>query len=168
MKNHNEEEMRIYDYTVQKVNGTTVDLGSLKGKVLLIVNTATKCGFAPQFTGLEDLHKKYADQGLVVMGFPSGQFAGQELDDSEEILEICKVNFGVTFDIFKKIDVNGKTADPLFVFLRKKTKGLFGNSIKWNFTKFLIDRQGNSIKRFAPAVTPDKLEGDIIRLLSID
>jgi len=160
--------MHIYDYTVQKVNGTTVDLGSLKGKVLLIVNTATKCGFAPQFTGLEDLHKKYADQGLVVMGFPSGQFAGQELDDSEEILEICKVNFGVTFDIFKKIDVNGKTADPLFVFLRKKTKGLFGNSIKWNFTKFLIDRQGNSIKRFAPAVTPDKLEGDIIRLLSID
>jgi glutathione peroxidase len=168
MKNDDEEEMHIYDYTVQKVNGTTVDLGSLKGKVLLIVNTATKCGFAPQFTGLEDLHKKYADQGLVVMGFPSGQFAGQELDDSEEILEICKVNFGVTFDIFKKIDVNGKTADPLFVFLRKKTKGLFGNSIKWNFTKFLIDRQGNSIKRFAPAVTPDKLEGDIIRLLSID
>lgn len=168
MKNHNEEEMRIYDYTVQKVNGTTVDLESFKGKVLLIVNTATKCGFAPQFTGLEKLHKKYADQGLVVMGFPCGQFAGQELDNDEEILEVCTVNFGVTFDIFKKIDVNGKTADPLFTFLRKQTRGFFGNSIKWNFTKFLIDRQGTRIKRYAPTVTPDTLEGDIIKLLSID
>lgn len=132
----------------------------------MIVNTATKCGFAPQFTGLEELHKKYAEQGLVVLGFPSGQFAGQELEKGEDILESCKVNFGVTFQIFNKIDVNGKNADPLFAFLRKKTRGLFGGSIKWNFTKFLIDRQGNVVKRFAPAVTPDKIEADIIKLLA--
>lgn len=158
--------MSVHNFSVQKVNGTQVDLGSFKGKVLLIVNTATKCGFAPQFTGLEELHKKYADQGLVVLGFPSGQFAGQELDNGEEILEVCKINFGVTFQIFNKIDVNGKNADPLFAFLRKKTRGLFGSSIKWNFTKFLIDQQGNVVKRFAPAVTPDKLEADIIKLLN--
>lgn len=158
--------MSVHNFSVQKVNGTQVDLGSFKGKVLLIVNTATKCGFAPQFTGLEELHKKYADQGLVVLGFPSGQFAGQELDKGEEILEVCKINFGVTFQIFNKIDVNGKNADPLFAFLRKKTRGLFGSSIKWNFTKFLIDQQGNVVKRFAPAVTPDKLEADIIKLLN--
>lgn len=158
--------MSVHNFSVQKVNGTKVDLASFKGKVLLIVNTATKCGFAPQFTGLEVLHKKYANQGLVVLGFPSGQFAGQELEKGEDILEACKINFGVTFQIFNKIDVNGKNADPLFAFLRKKTRGFFGSSIKWNFTKFLIDQQGNVVKRFAPAVTPDKLEADIIKLLN--
>ncbi|HKL86223.1 MAG TPA: glutathione peroxidase [Treponemataceae bacterium] len=157
--------MSIYEYSATKVNGEKVALESFRGKVLLIVNTATKCGFAPQFTGLEELHKKYGEKGLVVLGFPCSQFAGQELDDNAEILNVCKINFGVTFQIFNKIDVNGKTADPLFSFLRKKTGGLLGNSIKWNFTKFLIDREGNVLKRFAPAVTPDKIEGDIIKLL---
>ena len=157
--------MNIYNFSARKVNGTEVSLDSFRGKVILIVNTATKCGFAPQFTGLEELHKKYVDQGLVVLGFPSGQFAGQELDDGQEILEVCKINFGVTFQIFGKIDVNGKNADPIFAFLRKKTGGFLGNSIKWNFTKFLIDREGKTIKRFAPAVTPAHIENDIIQLL---
>lgn len=157
--------MSVYDFSVKKANGASVNLADYKGKVLLIVNTATKCGLAPQLRGLEELHKKYAEKGLAVLGFPCSQFAGQELDDADEIHAVCQMNYGVTFQFFDKIDVNGKTAHPLFAYLRKKTGGLFGNSIKWNFTKFLIDAEGKTIQRFAPATVPAKMEQKIAALL---
>lgn len=158
--------MDFYDFTVRRTGGKTLETSSLKGKVVLIVNTASKCGFTPQFAGLEELHKKYADRGLVILGFPCGQFADQELKTSEEIHSFCQRNYGVTFEMLEKIDVNGKNADPLFVYLRKKTRGLLGDSVKWNFTKFLIDRQGTVVKRFAPATPPSSMTASIESLLS--
>jgi glutathione peroxidase len=158
--------MNIYDFSVRRMNGTTLELSSLKGKVVLIVNTASKCGLAPQLIELESLHKKYADKGLVILGFPCGQFAGQELESGDEIHSFCQRNYGVTFQMLDKIDVNGSTAEPLFVFLRKKTKGLFGDSIKWNFTKFLINGNGDVVKRYAPTTVPSKIEDRIETLLA--
>jgi glutathione peroxidase len=158
--------MSIYDFKAKRPNGTTLDMSTLKGKVILVVNTASKCGLTPQFAELEVLHKKYAEQGLVVLGFPSGQFAGQELDTADEIHSFCQRNYGVTFEVFDKIDVNGADADPLFVWLRKKTGGIFGNAIKWNFTKFLVNRDGTAIRRYAPTTVPSKIAGQIEKFLA--
>ena len=132
-----------------------------KGKVLMVVNTASKCGFTPQYKGLEALYQKYKDQGLVILGFPCDQFAHQEPGDDAQIAQFCEINFGVTFPLMKKIDVNGDNADPVFKFLKSKTRGLLGSSVKWNFTKFLISRDGSRIERFAPVTTPESLDKKI-------
>jgi len=135
---------------------------------MLIVNTATKCGFAPQFKGLQKLHDTYKDQGFTVLGFPSGQFANQELGTAAEVAQACKLNFGVSFPLFSKIDVNGKNAHPLFKHLTKEAPGLLGSkSIKWNVTKFLVDRDGKVVKRFAPTDEPASIEGEIRKLLGV-
>ncbi|THF75849.1 glutathione peroxidase [Cohnella fermenti] len=158
--------MTVYDYEVNTIQGRQETLARYKGKVLLIVNTATKCGLAPQFHGLQKLHEKYADKGLAIVGFPSNQFMHQEPGDNEEVASACELNFGVTFPLYAKIDVNGKTAHPLYRFLKKESPGLLGSgSIKWNFTKFLVDREGRVVKRFAPTVAPEKLESAIEDLL---
>ena len=156
---------RIYDFKATASNGQEIDFKQFEGKVLLIVNTASKCGFTPQFDGLEKLNQKYRDKGLVVIGFPCNQFANQDPGSDNEIESFCKLNYGVTFQIMKKIDVNGPNAHPIFQYLRKETKGLLGDKVKWNFTKFLISRDGTSIKRYAPTHTPEKLESAIESLL---
>jgi glutathione peroxidase len=155
----------IYDFKALNNKGVEVDFADFKGKVLLIVNTASKCGFTPQYDGLEDLWKKYKDQGLVVIGFPCDQFAHQEPGTDAEIAEFCRLNHGVTFPLMSKIDVNGDNAHPIFKYLKSQTSGLLGRSIKWNFTKFLISRKGNIIERFSPMTTPASLEAKIQSLL---
>lgn len=157
--------MNFYDFNAVKMNGVDTNMGEYKGKVILVVNTASKCGLTPQLTGLEELYKKYADDGLVILGFPCNQFASQDPADNKEISEFCLLNYGVTFPMFQKIEVNGKDAHPLYKFLKEKAKGTLGNEIKWNFTKFLIDKEGNVVKRIAPVTTPDKFEDDIRKLL---
>ncbi|MFD1955011.1 glutathione peroxidase [Paenibacillus thailandensis] len=158
--------MGIYEYEVETIRGEKQTLAPYKGDVMLIVNTATKCGFAPQFKGLQQLHEKYAERGLAVLGFPSGQFMNQELEDNREIAEVCELNHGVSFPLFAKIDVNGASAHPLFKHLANEAPGLLGTKqIKWNFTKFLVDRNGRVVKRYAPADTPEKIEADIEKLL---
>lgn len=152
---------RIYDFTARRTDGQETSLRDYDGKVLLIVNTASKCGFTPQYEGLEKLHRAYKDRGLVVLGFPCDQFAHQEPAGDAEIAEFCKINFGVTFPIMAKIKVNGRGAHPLFVHLRKKTPGLLGNSVQWNFTKFLVGRDGVTVTRFAPTDEPASLAADI-------
>lgn len=156
---------RIYDYKALTSKGKELDFVQFEGKVLLIVNTASKCGFTPQFAGLEQLNQKYRDRGLVVIGFPCNQFASQDPGSDSEIEGFCQLNYGVTFQIMKKVDVNGDDAHPIFVYLKEKTKGLLGSSIKWNFTKFLISRDGETIKRYAPITKPEKLEKDIEAML---
>ena len=155
----------IYDFKALNNKGAEVDFADYKGKVLLIVNTASKCGFTPQYDGLEELWKKYKDQGLVVIGFPCDQFAHQEPGTDAEIAEFCRLNHGVTFPLMSKIDVNGDNAHPIYQYLKSETKGLFGSAIKWNFTKFLISRDGSRIERFAPMATPASLEEKIKALL---
>ncbi|MBO7660365.1 MAG: glutathione peroxidase [Bacteroidaceae bacterium] len=155
----------IYDFKALTSKGKELDFSQFEGKVLLIVNTASKCGFTPQFAGLEELNKKYKDRGLVVIGFPSGDFANQELADGSKAEEFCQLNYGVSFQIMKKVHVNGDEADPIFKYLKSQTKGLLGSKIKWNFTKFLISKNGNVIKRYAPLTTPAKLEKDIEEML---
>ncbi|RDI47712.1 glutathione peroxidase [Falsibacillus pallidus] len=157
--------MELYTYSAVKPNGETVSLENYKGKVLLIVNTASKCGFTPQFDGLQQLYEKYHKDGLEILGFPSDQFMNQEFDNNEEIMQFCKVNYGVTFPMFSKTDVKGEDAHPLFKFLTKEKKGIIGSEVKWNFTKFLIDRDGQVIDRYAPQTKPEKIENDIKRLL---
>lgn len=158
--------MSIYKYEVKTIRGESQTLESYKGDVMLIVNTATKCGFAPQFDGLEKLHQTYRDQGLAVLGFPSSQFMNQELEEDSAIEEACKLNHGVTFPLFSKIDVNGTSAHPLYRHLTSEAPGALGiKAIKWNFTKFLVDRSGKVVKRFAPTDTPEKIEADIKKLL---
>jgi len=142
-------------------NGSAVHFNAYEGKVILVVNTASKCGFTPQYKGLEKLYKDYRDQGLMIFGFPCDQFAHQEPGTDEQIAEFCQINFGVTFQIMKKIKVNGKDADPVFEFLKEKAPGTIGNAIKWNFTKFLIGRDGTTITRYAPNVEPEQIRGDI-------
>ncbi len=156
---------KIYDFKALKSNGKELDFKEFEGKVLLIVNTASKCGFTPQFKGLEELNQKFKDKGLVVIGFPCNQFASQDPGSDSEIQEFCQLNYGVTFQIMKKIDVNGENGHPIFTFLKSKTKGLLGSKIKWNFTKFLIGKDGETIKRYAPTTKPEKLESDIISML---
>lgn len=158
--------MEFYDFKLPLITGEMADFSVYKGQVVLIVNTATKCGLAPQFSGLETLHQTYKDQGLNVIGFPSNQFKNQEPGSNEDVLETCQVNFGVTFPLFAKIDVNGDQESPLYTHLKDKQKGLFGSDIKWNFTKFIIDKKGNVVKRYAPQVLPAKIEKDIKTLLA--
>ena len=149
----------VYDFSARTIDGKTRKLADYRGKVLLIVNTASKCGFTPQYKGLEALFKKYGKQGLAVLGFPSNQFGQQEPGPESEIAEFCEVNYGVTFPLFAKIDVNGDSAHPLYKYLTSAKPGLLGSeAIKWNFTKFLVDRDGNVIARFAPQVEPEAPE----------
>jgi glutathione peroxidase len=158
--------MSLYDIQVKSIRGEMKDLSDHQGKVMLIVNTASKCGFAPQYKGLQRLHETYGEQGLTVLGFPSNQFANQEPDDEATIAQQCELNHGVTFPLHAKIDVKGKDIHPLYKYLTKEAPGILGlKSIKWNFTKFLIDRNGRVIKRFSPTVTPDKIENQIQKLL---
>lgn len=155
----------LYDFVVKNNQGEDVALSDYKGKVLLIVNTASKCGFTKQYAGLEALNQKYKDQGLVVMGFPCNQFAGQEPGTDAEIADFCQLNYGVTFPLMSKINVNGKEADPLYVFLKEQAIEDRSKAIKWNFTKFLVSRDGTHIQRFGSRTTPDALEKNIEALL---
>jgi glutathione peroxidase len=156
----------IYGFKVQTITGEKIALDSYKNQVMLIVNTASKCGLTPQYEGLEELYANYKDQGLVVLGFPCNQFGGQEPGSESDIESFCQLNYGVSFPMFAKIDVNGDDADPLFKYLKKSQKGLLGSEkIKWNFTKFLVNREGDVIARFAPTVKPKDLEKDIEGLL---
>jgi glutathione peroxidase len=152
----------VYDFEANQIDGKPVQLSAFKGKVLLIVNTASKCGFTPQFAGLEALHEKYADQGLTVLGFPSNQFGSQDPGTNEEIGAFCTKNYGVSFPMMEKIDVNGSNATPLYQWLVKEKPGLLGSTaIKWNFTKFLLARDGSVLKRYAPLDTPASMKRDI-------
>ena len=154
--------MTVYEFDTKSIDGASVSLSAYKGNVLLIVNVASQCGFTPQYDGLEKLYKKYKDEGFTVLGFPSNQFGGQEPGTESEIRTFCQTNYGVTFPLFAKIDVNGANAHPLYDFLKEAKPGILGTErIKWNFTKFLIDRQGKVIKRYAPQEKPQALEGDI-------
>ncbi len=155
----------IYDYKAINNRGVETDFAQYKGKVLMIVNTASKCGFTPQYDGLEALYRKYKDSGLVIVGFPCDQFAHQEPGTDAEIAEFCRINHGVTFPLMSKIEVNGDGAHPIYKYLKAETKGLLGGAIKWNFTKFLISRDGTLIKRYGPAVKPEKIENDIVEML---
>jgi glutathione peroxidase len=156
----------IADFTVTTNRGEPLDLSGKLGTVLLVVNTASKCGFTPQYDGLEKLYQDYKDRGFEVLGFPCNQFGGQEPGNADEIAEFCKVNFGVTFPLMAKIDVNGPDASPLFDWMKTEKKGLMGStSIKWNFTKFLIDRRGKVVKRYGPQDTPAAIAKDIEKLL---
>ena len=156
----------IADFTVTTNRGEEVDLDSKLGKVLLVVNTASKCGFTPQYDGLEKLYQDFGDQGFEVFGFPCNQFGGQEPGNADEIEEFCKVNFGLTFPLMAKVDVNGPDASPLFDWMKKEAPGLMGSkSIKWNFTKFLIGRDGKVVRRYAPTDKPEDIEKDIAKLL---
>ncbi|QJD82336.1 glutathione peroxidase [Cohnella herbarum] len=158
--------MSVYDIEIKSARGETTDLSNYEGKVMLIVNTASKCGFAPQFKGLQRLHETYANQGLAVLGFPSNQFANQEPLEGDSLAEHCQINHGVTFPLHAKIDVKGSGIHPLYRHLTKSAPGFLGlKGIKWNFTKFLVDRHGKVVKRFSPTVTPDKIEGQIQKLL---
>jgi glutathione peroxidase len=155
----------IYDFKVAKSNGEESSLEEYKGKVLLIVNTASKCGFTPQFEELQGMYEEYQEDGLVVLGFPSDQFMNQEFGEQDKIIEFCQTNYGVSFPRFKKTAVKGKDAHPLFKFLTKEKKGLLLSDIKWNFTKFLVDKNGEVYERYSPQTSPRKLENDIKMLL---
>ena len=155
----------IYDYKALDNKGREVDFKQYEGKVLLIVNTASKCGFTPQYDGLEALYKKYKDQGLVIIGFPCDQFAHQEPGTNEEIAEFCRLNHGVTFPLMAKIEVNGAGTHPIYQYLKAAAPGTLGNAIKWNFTKFLISRDGTKVERFASATKPEAIENKIKALL---
>lgn len=156
----------IYDFALKTLEGQPTTLAEYRGKVLLIVNVASQCGFTPQYEGLEALHRKYHDQGFEVLGFPCNQFGGQEPGASEEIRAFCSSKYDVSFPLFSKIDVNGKHADPLYQWLKSEAKGLLGTeAVKWNFTKFLVDREGRVVDRYAPNVTPAELDPLIAKLL---
>jgi glutathione peroxidase len=156
----------VADFTVRTNRGEELDLKDKLGKVMLVVNTASKCGFTPQYDGLEKLYEQYKDRGFEVLGFPCNQFGAQEPGNADEIAEFCKLNFGVTFPLMEKVDVNGDQASPLFDWMKGEAPGLMGSkSIKWNFTKFLIDRQGNVVKRYAPQDKPERIAKDIEGLL---
>lgn len=154
-----------YDFSATAIDGAERQLADYRGKVLLIVNTASQCGFTPQYAGLEELHRTYADRGLVVLGFPCDQFGHQEPGDEEEIASFCEKNFGVTFPMFSKIDVNGDKAHPLYQWLRTEKGGVLGKAIKWNFTKFLVDTEGQVVKRYGSMTKPEDLAADIEKLL---
>lgn len=157
--------MSIYDFTVKAADGSDVSMSEYKGKVLLIVNTATGCGFTPQYDGLQDLYEKYAEQGFEILDFPCNQFGNQAPGTAEEIGSFCQSRYGITFRQFAKIDVNGDNAEPLYTFLKSQKGGIMGDNIKWNFTKFLVDRDGNVVKRFASADTPKKIDEKVKELL---
>ncbi|HKP65685.1 MAG TPA: glutathione peroxidase [Casimicrobiaceae bacterium] len=156
----------FYDFTVNDIGGKPVNLDQYKGKVVLVVNTASKCGFTPQYKGLEALYRKYKDQGLEVLGFPCNQFGAQEPGSEQEIATFCETNYDVTFPMFRKVDVNGDSAAPVYKFLKSAKPGLLGTeAIKWNFTKFLVDRSGKVLERFAPNDTPESIERNVAKVL---
>ncbi len=155
----------LHDFTATSLSGAETDLSQFKGKAVLVVNTASKCGFTPQYEGLEKLYEEYEDQGLVILGFPCDQFGHQEPGTEEEIGEFCQLNYGVKFPMFAKVDVNGSDAHPLYQWLRSQKGGVLGDKIKWNFTKFLIDPDGNVVDRYASITKPEKLVGDIEKVL---
>ena len=157
--------MTFYDFSVKGRADEDISLADYKGKVLLVVNTATGCGFTPQYEGLQKLYDAHKDKGFEVLDFPCNQFANQAPGTNDEIQSFCTLNYGTTFPRFAKIDVNGKNASDLYKFLKKEKGSLLGSSIKWNFTKFLIDREGNVVKRYAPTDTPEGIESDIVALL---
>jgi glutathione peroxidase len=151
----------LQDFEAKTITGADQRLGDYLGQVVLVVNTASKCGFTPQFAGLEKLYDDFKDAGLVVLGFPCDQFANQEFADDAETAQFCQLNYGVSFPMFAKIDVNGKQAHPLFTWLRSEKGGVLGDAIKWNFTKFLLNRDGQVVRRYAPTVEPAEIEADI-------
>lgn len=157
--------MDFYNFEAERLNGTKAKMDEFKGKTVVVVNTASKCGLTPQYEGLEKLYQKYRDEGLVVLGFPCNQFSNQEPGDADDIKAFCEVNYGVSFPMFAKIAVNGEGAHPIFKYLKSELNGLFGNKIKWNFTKFVIDKNGKPVKRFAPVTKPEKMESTIKKLL---
>jgi glutathione peroxidase len=157
---------KLGDFKATRLDGTVEDLATYDGKVVLVVNTASQCGFTPQFEGLEKLYQEYADQGLVVLGFPCNQFGGQEPGDSDQIGAFCQKNYGVTFPMFEKVEVNGDDAHPVYQWLREEKGGLLGSKIKWNFTKFLLGRDGEVIDRFGPTTKPEKLAKDVEKALA--
>jgi len=158
--------MNIYEFTVTTIDGQTGTLDKYRGQVLLIVNVASKCGFTPQYAGLEALYRRYREKGFVILGFPCDQFAHQEPGSEAEIKNFCSLTYDVTFPLFAKIEVNGNGAHPLYNHLKKEQPGLFGSeTIKWNFTKFLVDRDGQVLKRYAPADSPEKIEDDLGKMI---
>jgi glutathione peroxidase len=159
--------MGVYDYKVRSIQGTEVKLSDYQGKVLLIVNVASHCGFTPQYKGLEALYQKVRARGFEILGFPCNQFGAQEPGSEEEIQQFCDLNYGVTFPLFGKIDVNGDSTHPLYVYLKKALPGIAGTeAIKWNFTKFLVDRKGQLLRRYAPTDTPEAITGDVEKALA--
>lgn len=156
---------KFYDLSATSIQGKEINMSAFKGNVVLVVNTASKCGFTPQLEGLEQLNKKYGNEGLVILGFPCNQFGNQEPGDEKSIEEGCVVNYGVKFQMFSKVDVNGEKAHPIFKYLKKEQGGIFGSRIKWNFTKFLLDKNGKPVRRFSPTTKPEKLEKYIENLL---
>ena len=161
-----ENKMSIYDFNVKTIDGEEISMSKYKGKVLLIVNVASKCGFTSQYEGLENLFEKYKNEDFMVLGFPSNQFANQEPQSNEKIKEFCSLTYEVKFDMFAKIDVNGEKEAPIYKFLKSNQKGILGTEdIKWNFTKFLVDKEGNIIDRFGSATSPESIEKDILKLL---
>jgi glutathione peroxidase len=156
----------VYNFTVKQPNGERQSLNNYNGKTLLIVNTASKCGFTPQFKGLQELYDKYKEKGLEILGFPCDQFNNQEFDDIEKTTQYCQMNYGVTFPMFAKIDVNGKQEDPLYTFLKEQKSGVLSKKIKWNFTKFLINKDGHVVKRYAPQTKPSEIEKDLVQYLN--
>ena len=164
--NAKENQMNIYDFNVKTIDGKEISMSKYKGKVLLIVNVASKCGFTSQYEGLEKLFEKYKNENFMVLGFPSNQFANQEPESNEKIKEFCSLTYDVKFDMFAKIDVNGENEAPLYKFLKSNQKGILGSeNIKWNFTKFLVDKNGDVVDRFASTTSPESIEKDIIKLL---
>jgi len=156
----------FHQFKATTLQGKEIDTDIYKGKVVLVVNTASKCGLTPQYEGLEKLYKDYKDKGLVILGFPCNQFAGQEPGTEKDIAEGCLINYGVSFPMFSKINVNGENAHPIYKYLKKELNGTLGRDIKWNFTKFMVDKNGKPYKRFAPTTKPDKLRKDIEKLLA--
>jgi glutathione peroxidase len=157
--------MNIYELEAKTPDGKVIRLKDYSGKVILIVNTATKCGFTPQFLGLQKLHQKYKNQGLMIIGFPCNQFLQQEPESNATMKETCKTNYGITFQLTEKVDVNGKNAHPVFRYLKSELGGMLGKKIKWNFTKFLISSDGTPVKRYSPSTKPEMFEADIQELL---
>ncbi|MCW1877609.1 glutathione peroxidase [Erwinia sp. INIA-01] len=157
----------FHQLSATSLQGQLIPMADYAGKLVLVVNTASRCGFTPQYAGLEALYKKYADQGLVVLGFPCNQFGKQEPGSADDIAQTCHINYGVTFPMFEKVEVNGAAAHPLFRYLKEELPGVLGGRIKWNFTKFLIGRDGKPLKRFAPIATPEKMEAAIRAALGI-
>ncbi|NLO70071.1 MAG: glutathione peroxidase [Porphyromonadaceae bacterium] len=155
--------MSFYDFKAIAISGDEVSMKSFEGKTILVVNTASKCGFTPQFEGLEKLYEKYKDRDFVILGFPCNQFGKQDPGNEDEILDFCQRNYGVSFPMFSKIDVNGKTAHPIYKYLKSELSGTLGRKIKWNFTKFLISKEGKPLKRYGPTVKPENIEEDILR-----
>lgn len=157
--------MSVYNFQVTTINGNEKSLADYKGKVLLIVNTASKCGFTPQFNGLQQLYDTYKDKGFYVLGFPCNQFNNQDPGSDEEITQFCQINYGVTFPMFSKVKVKGENTHPLFKYLTEQAKGMFTKHIKWNFTKFLVNKQGGVINRYAPQTKPEQIKKDIEAVL---